>query len=607
MSRKKTHSMPSTTTATASPTNVEKIIQHGRDATRYAEMIRSGEIDACMWVRLACERHLYDIERSKSADYPFRFDERKAGRVCYFIELLPHVDGNWGSPTIQLELWQKFVLGSIFGWVKKADGLRRFKKAYISVPRKNAKTTKMAGVGFYCLTKDGERGAQVYNGANKLEQAEMLFLPAKLMMDRRPELFQKLGITKRGEKAIWHLLSGSRWRPISKTPGDGGGAHLFIQDEFHEAKTDKMTSTIEDGQGARKQGLSIKITTAGDNIGGPCYNYELQIQKILEQSISRETTFGIIYTIDSKKYVDPFGIEREADDWTTVEAAKKANPNWGVSVLEEPFLADLEEATQDLSKQATFKTKRLNIWCNALNGFYDVQKWNALADSSLKIEDFAGENCVEGLDLASKLDLCATAPVFRRELPGIDPETGEPCMLDHYYVFCKSYLPSSVANKPENTDYRAWADQGWLKITQGNITDYGFILRDLLKTAESHNLCEVDFDQREAGFLLQEFEKVHGDVPLFEVAQNTPTLSEPMKWLQSLIVDGRIHHDGNPLLAWAISNVVAKRDANENVFPRKAKDELKIDPHSALLNAMVRVRDVLTQPQQEDDTETQVW
>lgn len=606
-----THSPSSSeATAPAEPTDVfsghPALLAHGHDVTLYAKKVVSGEILAGVYTRLACQRHLNDLERSKSDDYPYYFDPLEAGRICFWLELMPHVDGNWGSETIILDLSQKFTFGSIFGWRRKADGLRRFTRAYISKARKNAKTTELAGVGLYMLRMDGEQGAQVYNGANKLEQAMLLFDPAKAMVEKQPKLFKRLGIVKRGEKALWHKASNSRWRPVSRKPGDGGGASCFIQDEYHEAPDDRLSEQMVQGQGARKQPLDIKITTAGDNIGGPCYKYELQMMKVLEGTISRERTFCIIYAPDLKPYVDPFGVEQPADDWTSIQAARKANPLWGISVDPEGYQTALEEAIQEPSKQGPHKTKRLNIWCNALNGFYDMQKWNALADPTLKIEDFADQDCVEGLDLASKLDLCAAVDVFMREGIGINPDTKELSLVDHYYVFCRSYLPSSVANKPESHDYRTWRDQGWLTVTPGDITDYGFILRDLLKSAESHNLREVDFDQREAGFLLQEFEKVHGDVTLFEVPQNTPTLSEPMKWLQSLVVSNRIHHDGNPVLAWAISNVVAKPDANENVFPRKAKDELKIDPHSALLNAMVRVRDVLSQPAPAPP-EVEVW
>ena len=580
----------------------------GHQVTEYARKIVAGEILAGMWARLACERHLKDLKRSEANDpkFPYRFDPEKAGRLLYWLELMPHIEGEWGSPTITLELWQKFTFGAPFGWIHKVTGLRRFRKVYVSVGRKNGKTAILAGIGWYGLLCDGEVGPQVFNGANKLEQAMILFDAAKAMLDKRPEIFGRFGVQKRGEKRLWHPKKNGRWRPISKTPGDGGGASFFIQDEFHEAKTATMTEAMVTGQGARRQPMAWFITTAGFNIGGPCYSYELQIQKILQGTVTLETTFGIIYAPDLVKYTDPFGNECQPDDWTSLAAAMKANPNWSVSVLEDAFFAELNEAIADTAQQVAFKTKRLNIWCNAADGYYNLQDWAACADADLKLEQFVGEDCVDGLDLANKLDLCAAVLVFRRALPEIDPETGLEVLKDHYYCFLRAWQPSAVTHRKENTHYQAWAQAGRLTVTDGNITDYGRILRELLVDAGIYNLREIAFDQREAGFLLQEFEKVEGSVTQFEVPQNVQNLSEPMKWLKSLVVDRRIHHDGNPLLAWAISNVVAREDHNKNVFPRKAKDELKIDPHSALLNAMVRVRDVLATPEPKEFA-IEVW
>lgn len=569
----------------------------GLQVTEYARKIVAGEILAGMWVRLACQRHLNNLQRSAADDpkFPYRFDPEKAGRLLYWLELMPHVEGEWSSPTLKLELWQKFTYGAPFGWVKKDTGLRRFRKIYVSVGRKNGKTAVLAGIGWYGLLCDGEIGPQVYNGANKLEQAMLLFEPAKAMLAKRPELFGRFGVQLRGEKRLWVPRTNGRWRPISRTPGDGGGASFFIQDEFHEAKDSRMTDAMVTGQGARRQPMAWFITTAGFNIGGPCYSYELQIQKILQGTVTLETTFGIIFSPDLVKYTDPFGNECEPDDWTSLTAAMKANPNWGVSVLQDAFFAELNEAIADTAQQVAFKTKRLNIWCNAADGYYNMQDWAACADPGLALYEFLGEDCVDGLDLANKLDLCASVLVFRRTPEGpVNAEGIGP--LDHYFCFLRAWQPSAVTHRKENTHFQAWALAGLLTVTDGNITDYGRILRELLVDAGIYNIREIAFDQREAGFLLQEFEKVQGSIDQFEVPQTVPILSEPMKWLKSLVVDRRIHHDGNALLAWSMSNVVAKPDHNENVFPRKAKDELKIDPHSALLNAMVRVREVLNQP-----------
>ena len=584
------------------PTDAELLTNYGVQATRYAEEIVSGAIVAGMWARLACQRHLDNLAASRRKTFGFRFDHLRAGRFLYFLEQLPHVDGNWGSPTIVAEPWQKFVFGSVYGWLEKDSELRRFMEAYLSVSRKNAKTTGLVAAGFYGMVLDGETGAQVYNGANKMEQAMLLFGPAQAMMAKSPAIFKRLGLKIRGAKAILGP-DNCRWRPVTKSPGDGGGASTWIQDEFHESLSDKLHTTIVDGMGARDQPLSWIITTAGDNIGGPCYSYELQMQKILQGTISRENTFCIIYAPDLQKYTDPFGNECEPDDWTGLTAILKSNPNWGKSVVKRTFYAKLEEAQQDASKQNTFKTKRLNIWCNAAVGFFNLQDWNACADAKLTLEQFAGQPSLVGVDLASKVDLCSIARVFR--VP--DAEFPDEEELSHYYIFWRNYQNAGQVELKQNTHWQKWVATGHLIQTEGNITDYRRIYRDLLADVTGGDVREVCFDQRESALLVQDLQEATG-VELFEVPQITQWLSEPLKWMQALIISRRLHHVGCPLVTWSVSNVVAKPDHNENVFPRHAGDkhELKIDPVSAALNALVRAREVLNLPPPKP-FEVQVW
>jgi phage terminase large subunit-like protein len=183
-------------------TDAEILANYGLRATQYAEEVVSGKLVNGMWARLACQRHLDNLAASRRKTFGYRFDHLRAGRFLYFLEQLPHVDGNWGSPTIKAEDWQCFVFGSVYGWLEKETQLRRFIKAYLSVARKNAKTTTLLGAGFYGMVLDSETGAQVYNGANKMEQAKLLFDPAQAMMAKAPGLFQRLGLKIRGAKCI---------------------------------------------------------------------------------------------------------------------------------------------------------------------------------------------------------------------------------------------------------------------------------------------------------------------------------------------------------------------------------------------------------------------
>ena len=197
-------------------TDAEILSAYGIKATQYAEEVVSGKIVAEMWARLSCQRHLDNLAASKLKTFNYRFDHLRAGRFLYFLEQLPHVDGNWGSPTIIAEPWQCFTFGNVYGWLEKDSPLRRFTIAYLSVARKNAKTTGLIGAGFYGMVLDGEQGAQVYNGANKMEQAMLLFQPAQAMMDASPALFKKLRLKIRGAKAILGP-NNCRWRPLHES------------------------------------------------------------------------------------------------------------------------------------------------------------------------------------------------------------------------------------------------------------------------------------------------------------------------------------------------------------------------------------------------------
>jgi phage terminase large subunit-like protein len=467
--------------------------------------------------------------------------------------------------------WQKFILSTVYGWVRKTDGLRRFQRAYVAVPRKNGKSTIAAGIGLYGLTCDGETGAQVYCAATTLRQAMYVFQPAKVQAERTQKLFKLLGLQVNAQSLVVPSTN-SRFTPICSNPGDGGGASTFICDEFHEHLDSILFDAITRGMGARRQPLTWVITTAGSNIAGPCFDMERDVKGILEGTFERERTFGIVYALD------------EGDDWTSVLSAQKANPSWGVSVIPDTYMNELEEAIQNASKQGSFRTKRLNEWMNAASGFYNMASWANCYDPDMTLEGFAGQECLIGLDLASKLDLCAAVKVFTRQIEG----------EDHYYVFPICYLPESQTEQPENSHFQKWRIDGNLVATPGNATDFGYILNDLLGDTATYKVKELCFDQREAGFLTQ-LVAAQTDAELVEISQNTSSLSEPMKWLQSLVVMGRIHHNNNPVLTWCISNVIAREDANENVFPRKAKPELKIDAHAALLNAIVRVRSSFTQ------------
>jgi phage terminase large subunit-like protein len=555
---------------------------HVAAALAYAEGVRSGKILACKWIKLACVRHLEDYKRSKRADYPFKFDKDEAEKRCQRAELFPHVKGHWaipdpknpGSTRIRLEPWQCFIRSSIYGWKEKATGLRRFRVAYIEVPRKNSKSTMAAIDGHEFLACDGEFGAEVYSGATSEKQAWEVFRPAKQMAERTPEYREAYGVVVNASN-LAILENGSRFEPVIGKPGDGASPSLAIIDEYHEHPDSTLVDTMLTGMGARRQPLLLVITTAGDNLAGPCYAMHTQVEKMLEGVQPNDRLFGMIYTID------------QGDDWTTETALRKANPNYGVSVGAEFLKQQQKEAIDSSRQQGVFKTKHLNVWVTARDAWMNMEWWNRQADRTLKAEDFTGFPCFAGGDLASKLDLASVVRVFRKNLPDGPPgDDGEPTERPHYYAFGRHYLPEKTVEDPKNRHYQGWVHDGWLTATDGDMTDYSRIRADLLEDARVHGIEQAGFDPWGSQEMIQELTRQ--GITAVEIPQTVKYLSDPMKSLEALVKSGQFHHTGDEVLTWAVSNVTVREDANENIFPRKDMPELKIDPAAALLNATSR-------------------
>jgi phage terminase large subunit-like protein len=540
-------------------------MSYAKTAERYARDVVGRKVPACRWVRLACQRHLDDLAQQKQKAFPWRFDVERAERVCGFKELLPHIKGVWSQRRERLELqpWQVFITCCVFGWVSKETGLRRFWRAYIEVPRKNGKSTDTAANGLYMFAADGEHGAEVYSGAGTEKQAWEVFGPARLMALKTPDLLEEFDVRVNAKNM--HILGmASKFEPVIGKPGDGASPSFSITDEYHEHATSEQYDTMVTGMGSRDQPIAWVITTAGDSISGPCYALRQEVVAMLEGTIPNDGLFGIIFTID------------EDDDWTSPDVLRKANPNMGVSVGEKYLLDQQRDAINNPRRQAVFKTKHLNVWVTAASPFFNLELWHRLGDPGLLLEDFHGASCWGGLDLASKLDLACSIKLFKREIEGVE----------HYFVFLDSYLPEERVQAPEAAHYAGWVEEGWITATPGNITDYDYIESDLAESTELVSWVEIGFDPHNATHLATRLGNY--GIPMTEVPQNVAQLSEPMKWIEALIVDGRIHHNGNPVLSWGISNVTAKPDRNENVFPRKEKPENKIDPAVALIIAMNR-------------------
>lgn len=549
------------------PTRSPKSAKHPHVdiGNKYARDIVAGKIPANKWVKLACQRHLNELEKQKSRDFDYRFDPAAAEKVCRFVELMPHTKGTWAARGERLVMspWQVFLTICIFGWKKKVDGFRRFRRALLLVPRKNGKSAWAAAIGNYMLAADGENGAEVYSGATTEKQAWEVFRPAKIMAQRTPEFREHFGVQVNA-KSIFVLGNESRFEPVIGKPGDGASPSLAIVDEYHEHDTDDLMATMETGMGARDQPLALVITTAGSDISGPCYSLVLDARRMLDGIIEDDQLFALMYGLDVK-----------GDDWTTPAALEKANPNIGISVSREFLLAQQRQAINNARHVSRFKTKHLNEWVNAKTAYFNVQRWMESEVKGLKLEDFKGQPCRIGMDLASKVDIAALELTFRLDRCTCKAAKDLLAKGFKYARFGRYYLPEATVEAGENEHYQAWQKRGLLSQTDGEMIDYTVIRDDILGYRDDFQLEEVDYDPDQARMMVAELQAE--GVPCVEITATMKNFSEPMKEMEGLVRERAIAHDGDEIFAWMLGNVVTKENHRDQVYPRKERAENKID------------------------------
>lgn len=553
-------------------------------ANKYARDVVSGRIDACKEVKQACKRHLDDLKKSETRAFKYKFCRDTAEKVCEFVQLLPHTKGKWARERerIKLEPWQKFIFSCVFGWIHKKSGCRRFTEAYCEIPRKNGKSVIAAGVGLYMLCADGEFGAEVYCGATTEKQAWEVFRPAKLMLEKTPELTSFAGIEIMA-KNISIPADGSRFEPLIGNPGDGSSPSCAIIDEFHEHDAPDQYETMLTGMGAREQALMFIITTSGFNLAGPCYDKRRQVQQMLDGVMPNEEMFGIIYGIDV------------GDDWQDPAVLKKANPNFGVSVGADYLLKQQRDAIRYPSRTNAFLTKHLNVWVSARSTWLNMADWHKCGDIQLQLEQFYGKSCWLAVDLASKTDICSLGFLFKDTL-----ESGR----TRWTYFTRSYLPEGALQRAGNNRaaYETWVNSGHLTLMDGDEIDFNQIREDIKDLAAVLDITELPYDPWRATQLAHQLMSDGANV--VEFRNTVQNMSPAMREWEAAITSGRFRHNADPVLTWMASNVVAKVDAKDNLYPRKERAENKIDGIIAGLMAMGRavVGGMTEQPQSIYDT-----
>lgn len=530
--------------------------------TLYARHVVAGEIAAGKLVHQACERHLHDLQGG--AERGLVFDEAAATHAIEFFGFLRHSKGEWAGAAFALALWQAFIVGCIFGWKFSATGLRRYRRAYIEVPRKNGKSTLLSGIGLYLLIADGEPGAEIYTAATKRDQARITHGEATRMVKASPMLRSRVGVFKDN---LHVEATHSKYMPLGADGDtmDGLNVQAAIIDEVHAHKTRAVVDVLDTATGSRRQPLILEITTAGWDRKSVCWEHHEYSRQVLEGVLLDDTWFAYVATIDEK------------DDWADPAVWAKANPNFGVSVKPDDMARKAKRAKSVPAEQNSFKRLHLNVWTEQSEKWLDMEKWDECGEAVI-MERLIGRTCYAGLDLASTTDIAALVLVF--------PDDSDPPIYDILPFF---WVPAETVierSRKSNVNYLAWVEQGLIEATEGNVIDYRAIMARLDDSATRFTIRELAYDRWGATQLVQWMQE--GGVEVVPFGQGFASMSPPTKELLNLVLAKRIRHGGHPVLRWMADNMVVRQDPAGNLKPDKSKSSEKIDGMVALIEGIDR-------------------
>jgi phage terminase large subunit-like protein len=482
------------------------------------------------------------------------FDDQAADlAVAFFSGFLVHVKGEWAGSAFELEPWQERIVRDVFGW-KRPDGARQYRTVYIEIPRKNGKSSIAAGMALYLLFADGEPGAEVYSAAADREQAGIVFGLASSMVDQSPALAQRAEVYKRSivnpeVMGSYKVLSADAYTK------HGLNASGVVIDELHAQPTRDLVDVLITSTGARRQPLTVMLTTAGFNLETICGEYHTYAEQVAEGVIEDPTFYPVIYAADP------------GDDWMDPATWGKANPNLGISVKTDYLENQAKKARSVPAYTNTFKRLHLDLWTEQDTRWLPMEDWRACErpfDPGL----LAGAVCYGGLDLSSSSDLAALVLVF----PSEAGETEEYALLPFFWI------PSDNITERARRDrvpYDAWARDGLITATEGNVIDYEYILRDIEALGESYQIKEIAFDRWGAFQVSTRLAGLGFEVVGF--GQGFASMANPTAQLMRLTLAGAIRHNGHKVLDWNAANMVVSSDAAGNVKPNKAKSREKID------------------------------
>ena len=536
----------------------------------YWRKIESGEIVTSRRVKAVYGRLMQEMDEP-AADSPYYFDEEAGERPIIFIErFCKQSQGTLGAP-LRLELFQKAFIQTLFGWLLKETGYRRFRETLFLVGRKNGKSTLLAALALYMLVADYEGAAEIYSVATKKDQARKTLTEAVNMVKQSPEL---RAIIKKRRNDIYFPATASTFEALASDSNtlDGLNSHAVIIDELHAIRDRNLYEVMKQSTSSRRQPLVIMITTSGtvresvfDNLYGLACD-------IADGKVTEDTFLPVLYELDARA------------EWTDPQAWIKANPGLGTIKQYATLAAFVERAKKNpedlpgvLCKDFNVPETSASVWLS----FEDIKN-----DATFTMQDVYNTYAIGGCDLSATTDLTCATLLIRRSR-----EDETVYVLQHYFIPQKRIDQLDEHNSQE-APYKIWAERELLTICDGARVDYSAVTAWFCQMRDEFKIdaFAVGYDRALAGYWVDEM-KANG-FDMRAVAQGPFTWSQPMREMGAAFADKKVNYNRNPVLVWCLSNTAVKKSGVNNIQPVKVSDRRRIDGAVSLLNAwVIYVRD----------------
>ncbi|MDR2791684.1 MAG: terminase large subunit [Tannerellaceae bacterium] len=524
------------------------------DYIQYAEGVLDGSIVAGTYIKQAAERF---FAMRENPAYVFKAGQVR--KVIDFVFCMKHFQDAHAGKQFVLQPWQSFLIAGIYGFYIKETGARLVRNAYVEVARKNGKSALASALSLYHLLMDGVSGAQVYLAANSKQQVKLSSWPLcsrfALSLDEKGKFMQ----VYRDEVRFAKTNSFLKVLAADSTKLDGPNPSFYLLDEYHAAKSSGLKDVLQSGQGMRANPLGIIITTAGFDLLGTCYEYRGSCLEVLSGAKKNDRLFVAVFAQD------------EGDDWKDSKNWIKSNPNLGVTIYPDFLEGEITKAINSTSEEVGIKTKNLNIWCSSRETWIPDDYINAASKEKINPADY--ECCYMGVDLAQTSDLTALAAMFH------DKER------KNFYFKAWYYLPEAALREKRFADlYGRWKRNGDLILTPGNVTDYEYLLADMIKVRNACPVIKVAYDNYNAPPFVVLAQNEGFNMEAY--SQTVGNYNRPTKEIERLIRGGHAFIDNNVINRHGFKNVTLMVDHHGNIKPSKKQTEKKIDGVIAMINSL---------------------